>query len=297
MNLPALDRAAARRDDAAWLAEAAARDDALLIPVHGTRNLVGSDDDGTLRARFMATGYAAGADLTWLGLLGDAPVFATDLDGEPREVEGCDWQELRRALPALPAADFELLAYARALTHWHRSHRHCGACGTRTESRKGGHERACPACGLALYPRTDPAVIVIVGDDQRVLLGRQAAWDAGRFSAIAGFVEPGETLEAAVAREVFEETGIHIHPPHYLAGQPWPFPTSLMLGFHAEPASDRIEVDGKELEEARWFTRTDIVAGLTAGTLKLSTRRSISWRLLEAWFDRAGMPLAGVPGA
>jgi NAD+ diphosphatase len=297
VRLPALDRAAARRDQPEWLAAAAAHEDALLVPVHGTRNLVGEDDDGTLRARFVAPGFAAGAALTWLGQLGDVPVFAADLDGEPREVEGCAWEELRRALPLLPAEDFELLAYARALTHWHRTHRHCGACGTPTESRRGGHERACPACGLALYPRTDPAVIVIVADAQRVLLGRQAAWDAGRYSAIAGFVEPGETLEAAVAREVLEETGIVVRAPRYFEGQPWPFPTSLMLGFHAEPASDAIAVDGKELEDARWFTRADIVAGLTGGTLKLSTHRSISWRLLEAWFDRNGTPLAGVPGA
>jgi len=299
-TLPALDRAASRRDDAAWLADAATRDDALLVAVHGERNLVGHDDDGMLRARFMDTAFAAGAGLTWLGLLGDAPVFAADLatDSAPlREVEGCEWLELRRALPLLPAADFELLAYARALTHWHRTHRHCGACGTPTAARRGGHERACSACGLALYPRTDPAVIVIVGDDERVLLGRGATWDAGRFSALAGFVEPGETLEAAVAREVFEETGIRIHTPHYFEGQPWPFPTSLMLGFHAEPASERIEVDGKELAEARWFTRDELVAGLADGTLKISTRRSISWRLLEGWFDRGGEALAGVPGA
>jgi NAD+ diphosphatase len=245
----------------------------------------------------MAPAFAAGAELTWLGLLGDAPLFAADLDGEPREVEGCGWEELRRALPLLPEADFELLAYARALTHWHRTHRHCGACGTPTVSRRGGHERACAACGLALYPRTDPAVIVVVGDAQRVLLGRQASWDAGRYSAIAGFVEPGETLEAAVAREVFEETGVVIRAPRYFEGQPWPFPTSLMLGFHAEPVTEAITVDGKELEDARWFTRADIVAGLTGGTLRFSTRRSISWRLLEHWYDRAGSPLAGVPGA
>ncbi len=303
-SLPALDRTAARRDDAAWLTAAAARDDALLVAVHGERNLVGHDDDGVLRARFMDIAFAGDAGLIWLGLLGDAPVFAADLASAPAagasspgEVEGCEWLELKRALPLLPAADFELLAYARALTHWHRTHRHCGACGTPTAARRGGHERACAACGLALYPRTDPAVIVIVGDDARVLLGRGATWDAGRFSALAGFVEPGETLEAAVAREVLEETAIRIEAPRYFEGQPWPFPTSLMLGFHAEPASDRIEVDGQELAEARWFTRDDLITGLADGTLKLSTRRSISWRLLEAWFDRAGAPLAAVPGA
>lgn len=303
MILPPLDRAAARRDDAAWLAAAAARDDALLIAIDDGRNLVGEDDDGTLRARFVAPEFAAGAALTWLGLLGETPVFVAELAtaGTPRQVAGCRWEELRRALPLLPAEDFELLAYARALCHWHRTHRHCGACGTPTEARRGGHERACPACGLALYPRTDPAVIVVVGDDDHVLLGRQAAWDAGRFSAIAGFVEPGETLEAAVAREVLEETGVAIGTPRYFEGQPWPFPTSLMLGFHAEPllggGRDAIVVDGRELAEARWFTRADIVAGLTAGTLRLSTHRSISWRLLERWFDRAGTPLASVPGA
>lgn len=305
MNLAAFERASARRDDPAWLAAAAARSDARVLPLSGARSLVGVEAGGGLRAQFIqpdACAAAAMPGLVWLGLHDGAPLFAADLPTQietPCEFSGCDWQELRRALPLLPAGDFELLAYARAMIHWHRTHRHCGACGTATVSQRGGHERACPACALVAYPRTDPAVIVIVADGQRCLMGRQAQWDAGRYSAIAGFVEPGESLEAAVAREVREETGVEIRmPPRYYACQPWPFPTSLMVGFHAEPLPGaKVHLDGLELEDARWFTRTDIVAGITSGTLKLATRQSISWRLLEAWFDHGGLSLAGVPGA
>lgn len=294
--LPALDRASEFRDDTAGLVAAATRAGALLLPVHGARCLVGTDSHGVLRARFVTPAQAGATPLIWLGQLGGTPLFAADI-AAPLEIADGGWQELRGALPLLPAADFALLAYARALVHWHRTHHHCGACGTPTVFRRGGHERGCPACGLALFPRTDPAVIVLVSDDRRCLLGRQAQWDAGRYSALAGFVEPGETLEDAVGREVREETGVVIRAPRYFGGQPWPFPTSLMVGFHAEPAADAIHIDGRELEDAQWFTRTDLVAGLSAGTLRLSTRQSIAWRLLESWFDRAGVPLAGVPGA
>ena len=296
MDLPPLDRAAALRDDGDGLTAAAARADTLVLPLAGSQSLVGVGPRGVLRAQFLTPTMTNGADLIWLGRLGDAPLFAADL-AEPCPVTACEWLELRRGLPLLPAADFQLLAYARALVHWHRTHRHCGACGAPTLSRRGGHERVCAACGLTAYPRTDPAVIVIVADPQRCLLGRQPQWDAGRYSAVAGFVEPGESLEAAVAREVLEETGVTIRTPRYFAGQPWPFPTSLMLGFHAEPVDDTIRLDGRELEDARWFTRADIVAGLTGGSLKLATRQSISWCLLESWFDRSGTPLAGIPGA
>jgi len=234
-----LDRAAALRDDDAALAAAAARPDAMLLPVHDGRSLVGHDRDGALRARFVSPALAADAPLAWLGLLDGAPLFAADLsdrDGGAPAVEGCDWEELRRALPLLPAEDFELLAFARALVHWHRTHRWCGACGAPTAPRRGGHERGCAACGLTVYPRTDPAVIVVVGDAQRVLLGRQAAWDAGRYSAIAGFVEPGETLEAAVLREVREETGIsaEIVPTsrRYGYAQPRQLPPPVTIGIY-----------------------------------------------------------------
>jgi NAD+ diphosphatase len=289
----ALERAAERREDAAFLAAAAARADAILVPVHAGRVLVAAD---RVRGLTLPRSALPEAELTFLGLLGGAPCFAVEA-AEPLAVAGATWRELRPVLTELPGPDLELLMLARAFVHWHRTHRHCGACGATTVSVRGGHERRCHACGHQSFPRLDPAVIVVVGDDQRVLLGRQASWDAGRYSALAGFVEPGETLEGAVAREVREETGVEIGAPRYAGSQPWPFPSSLMIGFHAEPTSERIALDGTELEDARWFSRADLVAGLTGGSITLSSRRSIAWRLIEQWFDRAGTRLAGVPGA
>jgi NAD+ diphosphatase len=294
-GLPALERRSERRDDDAFLALAAARDDALVVPVHGTRVLV-AGADGAARALLLSRATLATAELVWLGELGGQPCFAAEVSVE-LQVQGGRWSELRPVLPLLAAADLDLLAYARALVYWTRTHRHCGACGAATKPWRGGHERRCPRCTLVTFPRIDPAVIVAVGDGSRILLGRQASWDPGRFSVLAGFVEPGESLEAAAAREVREETGVEIAGLRYFGSQPWPFPASMMVGFHAQPARDAIRLDGQELEDARWFTRADLVAGLAGGKLSLSPRRSIAWQLIEAWFDAAGAPLAGVPGA
>jgi NAD+ diphosphatase len=295
-KLPPLDRRHERRDDAAFLALAAARADALVVPVHGLRVLVA---DGAPRALVLARAAAlpqGGAELIWLGELNGAPCFAVEV-ADPLVVQGGLWSELRPVLPLLSQADLDLLAYARALIYWTRTHRHCGACGAATEPWRGGHERRCPSCTLVAFPRIDPAVIVAVADARRILLGRQAAWDPGRYSVLAGFVEPGESLEAAAAREVREETGVEIAAPRYFASQPWPFPASMMIGFHATPTRDAIHLDGQELEAARWFTRADIVAGLAGGQLSLSPHRSIAWQLIESWFDREGARLASVPGA
>ena len=311
-SLPALDRRSERRDDGAFLAIAAARADALVVPVHGTRVLVAAPahpqgwaagaatralllSRATIDASSHPKGCAA-TELVWLGELSGVPCFAAEV-GAALEVQGGQWSELRPVLPLLAATDLDLLAYARALVYWTRTHRHCGACGAATEPHRGGHERRCPRCTLTAFPRIDPAVIVAVGDGDRILLGRQAAWDAGRWSVLAGFVEPGESLEAAAAREVREETGVEIAGLRYFASQPWPFPASMMIGFHAAPTRDAIRLDGQELEAARWFTRTDLVAGLAGGQLSLSPRRSIAWQLIEHWFDAAGSPLAGAPGA
>lgn len=294
-GLPALDRRSERRADDAFLALAAGRDDALVVPVHGTRVLI-ADAGGAARALLLSRATLGGAELVWLGELGGQPCFAAEV-GIELQVQGGRWSELRPVLPMLASADLDLLAYARALVYWTRTHRHCGACGEATQPGRGGHERRCPRCTLVAFPRIDPAVIVAVGDGSRILLGRQASWDPGRWSVLAGFVEPGESLEAAAAREVREETGVEIGGLRYFGSQPWPFPASMMVGFHAQPGRDAIRLDGQELEDARWFTRADLVAGLAGGKLSLSPRRSIAWQLIEAWFDAAGAPLAGVPGA
>lgn len=199
--------------------------------------------------------------------------------------------DLRTAAALWPAGEAAVFAQARALQHWHRQHRHCGACGAETAVERGGWMRRCSGCGQEHYPRTDPAVIVAVSDGERLLLGRQANWPARRWSVVAGFVEPGESLEQAVAREVEEETGLHVTHCRYRASQPWPFPGQLMLGFSAlaRPAAPRV---GDELEQARWFTLDEITTarqqaldGVDDGEGPLlSPSISISRWLIEQWW-------------
>ena len=193
---------------------------------------------------------------------------------------------LREVGMLLSDRDAGLLTHAVALEYWHRSHLHCSRCGHRTELAASGHVRRCAQCGTEHYPRTDPAVIMAVTDpEDRLLLGRQSAWDAHRYSVLAGFVEPGESLEAAVAREVREEAGLTVVEVEYLGSQPWPFPCSLMLGFRAvvdDP--ERVRADGDELQEVRWFTRAELAEAIAAGEVVPSGRISIARSLIEHWF-------------
>jgi NAD+ diphosphatase len=187
----------------------------------------------------------------------------------------------------VPERDAGLLAYARAMVSWHRQHRHCSTCGAPNRPEEGGFVLACSVeCGGRSFPRLDPAIIVLVHRDQHCLLGRQASWPSDRFSTIAGFVEPGESLEDAVRREVVEETNVAVTHCRYQGSQPWPFPASLMIGFHAVAASDAISLNDAELAEARWFTRAD----LAGGTIVLPPRASVAYRLIEAWFDTVPGP-------
>jgi NAD+ diphosphatase len=173
------------------------------------------------------------------------------------------------------------------MTYWHNRHRFCGVCGSPTDSIEGGFQRLCvnAACAHRHFPRTDPAIIVLVTSGERGLLGRQPSWPEGLVSTLAGFVEPGETLEDAVIREVREETSIELGEVHYHSSQPWPFPSSLMLGFSAQAASAEIRVDEYELENACWFTREELERKLKSDVLRLPSPMSISFRLIEDWFD------------
>jgi len=184
--------------------------------------------------------------------------------------------------------DAALIAYARAMIIWQRTHRHCGKCGSNNQALEGGFVMQCSLaqCGHRGFPRLDPAIIVLVHRGEKCLLGRQASWPVGRFSTIAGFVEPGESLEDAVRREVREETNIRTSRCHYLASQPWPFPAALMIGFHAEAVTDEIQLNDGELAEARWLTRDQIATG----EVRISPRMSIAYRLIEAWFDAGPGP-------
>lgn len=193
--------------------------------------------------------------------------------------------ELRAVMLRLTAREAELTATAKAVLHWHRSHGFCAACGAASESVQAGWQRSCPACGAQHFPRTDPVVIMLVTHGNRALLGRNAAWPEGMYSCLAGFIEPGETMEAAVRREVLEEAGITVGAVRYLSSQPWPFPASLMLGCAAEAISDVITVDPAELEDALWVSReemVDVMAGLHP-RIKPARKGAIAHFLIHNW--------------
>jgi NAD+ diphosphatase len=284
---PYLDRRAEEREDPEWV-EAAWADTATVYVVgRGTRHLLHGDPPRVaLLSREQALVRAApAASLTLLGRFRGARCVLIGLPAE-RGVEppdGMRFEELRPLSALLPADEAGLLAYARALSVWRTRTHHCGVCGAPTAPVRAGHCLVCTNAGCAeeFFPRIDPAIIVLVSDGERALLGRQASWPARRYSTIAGFVEPGESLEDAVAREVEEETGVRISGARYHSSQPWPFPSSLMVGFEASAApGSAVRVSG-ELEEARWFTR----AQLLSGEALAPPSHSISWRLISGWLE------------
>jgi NAD+ diphosphatase len=288
---PYLDRTSRPREDTQWLEELGPHGDALLVPVWQLRNLI-DPGGGTPTARLLEWREAApqvtrSDDLILLGEFRGRLCFAVEYTGDapPRVPPEAEFHDLRGLGGTLPGDEAGLLAYARAMVHWRGRHRFCGSCGAPTASSRSGHLLKCTRCGMQQFPRIDPAIIVLVslgeGDDERALLGRQAIWPPGRYSTIAGFVEPGESLEDAVIREVLEETGIEATTPAYHSSQPWPFPSSLMLGFTARARTIDIACRDGELEDARWFSRED----LKAGKILLPPRQSISYRLIEDWLQ------------
>ena len=301
---PYLDRAAHLRQDPAGLDAALAEPGSCATLVFESRSLISDVDTDAPRAALVGLACLPAATrpaeaLTLLGRFAGRPCFALEVtatDALP-ELAGTRFEDLRGIAGRLPASDAGLLGYARAMVGWRRRHRYCGVCGSPTRPVRGGQVLACTdqGCGTEQFPRIDPAIIVLVDDDRgRALLGRQSAWPADRYSTIAGFVEPGEALEDAVAREVREETGIEIARTDYFASQPWPFPASLMLGFTARAATHAIHRSDRELEDARWFTREEVAAGV----IRLPPRQSISFSLIERWFDAAdGQSLRATPGA
>ena len=199
-----------------------------------------------------------GTPSLFLGLNGEQPCFS----GLPDGVTPVDARAHFQLLSLLDAAEAPIFAAALSLANWHRRHGYCSVCGRPTEANRGGWSRICGACGAEHYPRVDPVVIMLAEHDGRLLLGRQPHYPAGRYSALAGFVEPGESIESAVARELGEEAGIAVRDVRYLCSQPWPFPNSLMIGAHAEAIDDSLRIDTNELDDARWFSRDDVVAAL-----------------------------------
>lgn len=293
-----LDRAMAERLDPAWVAgrleDPASR--ALVASAEGV--LVSTDSPASLVRLPLAADasrVAKEAGAVMLGLEGDVALFALDLEAQPSE-ERAHLSEtgriatLREAGRVLAPAEAALAAYLVGLLNWHRRYRFCPACGAALLVADGGFSRVCSACGGQHFPRTDPAVIVLVEHDGRALMGRQAGWPPGQYSVLAGFVGPGESLEEAVIREVKEESGITVRDPRFVASQPWPFPMSVMLGFEAgSDGGEPIPGDG-ELEDVRWFTREQVgaaLAGRSAG-LVIPPGISISHFLVERWFVRGG---------
>ncbi len=225
-----------------------------------------------------------------LALLGvdDGTAVCLGLAGpEPSSVPGGQWRGMREVGARLSGSDRALALEALALSNWHRSHTHCPACGAATEPDGLGWWRRCPADGTEHYPRTDPAVIATLTDDAgNILLARQRRWPQGAFSTLAGFVEPGERAESAVAREIHEEVSLLVTSATYVDSQPWPFPSSLMLGFHARTPGVRPQptVDGLEIAEALWIARDELPGLCEAGTVRLPGRLSIAHRLIASWY-------------
>jgi len=275
----ALDRVSTRRGDADWVARAAADPAARALVTVGGELVLGAGA-APLEAPVAAVAPLDGTEPVLLGLRDGHALFAIEAAAAP---DGGRLASLREVAPALSQAEGATIAYATALGNWHRTHRFCAACGAPTEVREAGFQRVCPACGAHHFPRTDPVVIMLVADPaaDRVLLGRQAAWPPGRYSCLAGFVEPGEALEEAVAREVAEEADVAVDEVRYRSSQPWPFPASLMLGFTCRYAGGEPRVVDGELEDVRWFPRAELVAGDAV----LPPPHAIARRLIDDWLE------------
>ena len=299
-----LNRDSERRGDEAFIAEKLADAESLAVALWNGKPLVEDvlNDEGQptgvqiayLRAD-MAQDLAGGSEkLLYLGLWKDIAVFAVDIEGAADPAEGPlqglgKFEELRAAAATLPPADAGILATAKSMFEWRRRHRWCSACGQKTEVSDAGWKRVCPACEAEHFPRTDPVAIMLAVHEGKCLLGRQAAWPAGMFSALAGFVEPGETIEEACARELQEEAGLKATAVRYHSSQPWPWPGSLMMGLIAEVDSADAAPDQTELEEVRWFSKEE-AAQLIKGELEgafCPPSLAIAHQLIKAWSEEA----------
>lgn len=294
-----LNRASEHRSDAEWLARQMAAPDALALAVWNGKPLVEASKEGGVQLAYlparMAEELSGGPErLLFMGLWKETPVFAVDLDGAADPADGPvagigRFEELRAVALRLPAADAAMAATAKSMFEWRRRHRHCSNCGEQSEVVDGGWKRQCPACKAEHFPRTDPVVIMLPTLGDRCMMGRQAAWPAGMFSALAGFLEPGESIEEACARELDEEAGLKTLTVRYHSTQPWPYPSSLMIGLIAEVENDDASPDQTELSEVRWFTRDEarlLLQGELEGTFA-PPAMAIAHQLIKAWVEEA----------
>ena len=281
-----LDRAGHLRDNSDWIEAALASPDAIFAPVWRARSLMRGVAEGRPEAVFLSgiaasvlrvRGWPDGGIWAFLGMQGPQPVFAIDISPEddplpllPEEMG--QFTDLRQVAGLLPPEEASVLAHARGLMHWRTKHRFCGVCGAACTPRSAGHSTQCTGCRALHFPRTDPAVL---GHSKRFP-------NSTMYSTLAGFVEPGETLEEAVAREVLEESGVRVDAVQYHSSQPWPFPASIMLGFYARALTEAITIDPEELTDARWFSRDDLRRHRDLG-FQLPRADSIARRLIEDW--------------
>lgn len=284
-----LDRRADKRDDPAFIATALAAPKTRIVVFSNGECLLEGPDDWRLRLLHGSELEACGIALrppVFLGVDADTAWFAVDVAPSQRDlIDGAHFVEIWRNVARLPEDEAAIFAYAKAMLEWHARHRYCGRSGVENTVASAGH-RLLGSDEHAQFPRVDPAIIVLVHRAERCLLARKAGWPEGWYATIAGFVEPGETLEEAVQREVKEETDIDVETVEYMASQPWPFPSSLMVGFHARARSEAITLTDEELVDARWCSREEIAAG----ELRIPPSTSISFYLIERWFDQAAGP-------
>ena len=288
-----LDRAETQRRDEQWISDQAKDPQSRFLPFNELNVLIAGDD--CPRLAWLSAGElpdGAGGEFVLLGLMEGAAHFAVDVtgrDGMVADEPGVRFEDCRAAGEMLSAQEAGIVAQARAQLDWHKRHGYCSVCGAATEKRRGGQTRRCPDCGAQHFPRTDPVIIMVVADsaNDRCLLG-QSRGRLSRmrmYSALAGFMDQGEAIEEAVAREVMEEAGIQVKSVRYHSSQPWPFPSSLMIGCIAEAASTDIHMDAEEMTDVRWFTRAEVVAALEgkSETLALPGPIAIAHHLIKAW--------------
>jgi NAD+ diphosphatase len=281
-----VDRATARRGDTEWLEAAWADPGTRVVVIQDGRALIRSGP-GTEELVFVGPAQAPDGVRFLLGVAADETVYFGVAGPLPKpEADDVRPVSLREAGPRLSDRDVGLMTHAVGLANWHAVHEHCPRCGAVTVPEQAGHSRRCPVDGSEHFPRLDPAVIMLVTDpDDRCLLARNAQWPEGRVSILAGFVEPGESAEQAVAREVLEETGISVVDVRYVGSQPWPMPHSLMLGFRARATGSlEIVVDREEIAQACWFSRDDLRTSVENGEIRLPPPVSIAHRIIESWY-------------
>lgn len=293
-----LDRAFRQRRDNAWLDEQLESGDSRFLPFWRLNVLVKTATPRQLgwARREMRENKARNSEIVLLGIDDGVAHFAIDVSGleKPESELGVTglarFEEVRTVAAQLSPEECAIVAHGRALIDWHARHRFCAVCGSKTSASQGGLVRECDDCDAEHFPRTDPVVIMVASAEDSCLLGRQTGWPEGMYSALAGFIDQGETIEEAVRREVSEETGVRIGPVRYFASQPWPFPSSLMIGCLAEAETREISIDKWELQDARWFTRAEVTKALRepgAGGLHVPPAMSMAHHLLRAWAEEA----------